>query len=458
MQSWRAGRREGDLELQVQALGRAECPEGIVSEAALRKEAVIRVAVLSRASLEPARVEALLAGETRANVVVGALESRAHRQLVAARARALFAEKPTVTLAHALVGEQNLDAETRVNAAILLAPRFEQQTEQMQRVLLNLPGQIGSREALEALVAKVGNPQILDAVAATRRVGAQAQERIMEICVVKRLEEAKATYRWVASQLERRAEMVLTHLSEHPELSERVVELAQSVQSQLGATGLAALAKLSGEVAAEEAPLSYEERVAKLRSGRDWGEVVSLTTDAKCPSSLLVEIAPQIGMGLASSPELLAALRQRAGEDELLLAVAEASPSAFILRVGWEVFSDPEAARRQVIRTLDGRALRNLASEPGLITTELVSQCSWEAVGEYAAYTTRGCPVAAALGALQRQALGRDASRWEVFGSLAEGFEGSVAELLTACANVLGEELELDLTEQVEDATDASAA
>lgn len=445
-EAWLASQSFADDELAALVLQRPECSQELLERARAHRSPQVRAKLLARADLPPEMLAALLGAEKRASVLGELLGAGAHPAEVSRRAAEVFAEKPTVTLATELVRAPMASASARVEAALVLLPRFNTLPGALQGVLRTLPDKILDASALERFVLATTETQMLHRALRTGRCTPPAQLHAAEVLLlgpIRRVSTASSQNQWAVRSALRELTAALSELAAQPHPAPELAAVVAVVRAWPGfaqsPAALSLLAQLEALDAA--APLQdYAELARAAQVGGDQARARALVLDPACPSELLVPLAPLLGEYLG--PDVFDAARARAGHDAFLTSLASSVPGEFLANLGWGVFADPAAAEPAVLGALRARDIPSLARAGITLTPSQARLVPWATLREYATrswFPQGSCPLATASISAQAAALGTRRERWEVFASLAADHTGTLGELLDACALVLGE-------------------
>jgi len=458
-QIWRLAEGSGDVSLMRVLASRTEAlPPAVVERLRLRKETEVRIAYLSRSDISDAERAELLAAEKRSDVFAGLIEAAKGNEALAGRLSAQFAARPTKVLARQILRDDFGDAALHFECLkVLVGDR--QMPDWLERKLERIVrGCSSDKERAATLVPLLPIPMLL-----SLQIGVLDEDQQLEL--IGRLAAFGSGGHdrsdWSRRRLLANISEYLVEASALSGLSDRVVTALDSLSS---ASWVYDGGRIAGALAGRRAMMgdSVDERllVARAATGRKLDDLVKLALVECAKHSTRAESLVQ---GLLENPAVLG----HAGFRELV----EGAPPACLVKAMqstrshdlmsllwgisedripeacWEYVDDPMALTERLLAETVARTEHPYRMS-GLVSILLARGVSDAAVARlplpvlvergYHWRTSSQVLESAApqVVRLQIESLGENPLHWENFNVLANGWTGTLGELLAASKNL----------------------
>jgi hypothetical protein len=457
-QIWHLAERTGDTEVMRTVASRdGALPSEVVERLRLRKEPVLRIAYLSRNDISDTERSSLLAAEKRSDVFAGLIAAAKENGPLAERLKEQFDSKPTKVLARQMLRDDFGDADLRFECLRTLAGEKNPPDWLWRKfrsiVAANTADTARSEELVRIL--PVGLLVSLD----MRVLGEEAQLHLIERFVSYASQDESWFVDWEARRLVRSISEFLIAASALPDLSDAVVNALDALST---AEWLEEGDRIAGALAGRRATMSNSVDDLRLQArsatGTKVNDLIELAlADRTSGSETLIQgllenpaawsHAQFSGLVSHVPPAFLVKAVQATRSHDLMARLWAIDPRV-IPEACWEhVDEQQKLVERLVVATLakDEENIYRIQDHLALLLTKGVSDAAvgrlpLRVISEYYGYRRYHSSVLQAAAPqvvrLQMEALGENPGYWENFNNLADGWSGSLADLLEAARNL----------------------
>ena len=458
-QIWRLAEGSADAELmRVLASRPGPLPAEVVERLRLRKETEVRIAYLSRPDISDEERSTLLESEKRSDVFAGLMQAAKENDALAARLSAQFMSKPTKVLARQILRDDFGDPALHVECLRVLV-NDRQMPDWLFRKLEKLVVACSS----DAVCAASLVPLLPVPLLVSLEMGVLPEDAQLEL--IARFAAYGSghydNYDWNQRRLRSRVNEFLVEASALPGLPDRVVEaLDELSKAEWVTVGEQMAGSLAGRRAMMGDSVDEQRLTARSSTGRRLNDLVKLAL-VECSKQSATE--ESLVQGLLENPAILLhedfPMIVSASPPAYIVKAVQATGSHDLMSALWRICDEriPEAcwgyvhdSTALVERLLEETLERN---EHPYRTNALVAALLGRGVSDAAVaripftvftdrvYRWRGSSpvldaVAPQVVRLQIEALGDSPQLWENFNSLADGWTGTLGELLAASKNL----------------------
>lgn len=456
-QLWRLAAADNNVPALVTLVTHASTPF-IRGQALLRKEAPIRVAYLCAPGTAEDERSTLLEKEKRSEVFAGLVEAASGNEKLVARLAAQFKEKPTKALAKAMLRGGFKDADTLVDATILMSNSSGVSDTLAYRMTNIVRNNATDAKRRRRMVKGLAPRFLLELAPST--LDSDEIEPFLDVVEPVALTALGSGVAWDLRNQVTAARRVIVELCGHeqlsPESARRILALSENPGLDTQFRDRIGTLLLTRGIDPDERATSSEicDR-ARVAVGSDLDEIIRYATEIgesdhevvvallRNPALPHAEHAGQV-IGLATQRAMLAAVRDTKSIDlvKLMTEHARSLPDGCL-----EHFEDPEAAAVAAINHLvsckttsyQAYNAHSLASDllQRYPTKRVISQLGWPLLHTFSRGWSGQSLVRTIHGPLQElmlEKLGTDPHHWQQFNVLAAAWDGSVEDLLATAA------------------------
>ena len=475
--AWRLAVQWKDQSLISAIAGRPGLPSDVLTDASKRTEIPVRVAYLTRKDLSKTDLIAALKIEARAGVLAGVCRAVALKNNpdISKVLEAHLLAKPTKALAEAVFETEGAGASLYAAAVCHLGKEFASDGRgDVARVVRERLSSIASHApAAEYLLSNVDesflSSKFITDIASAAGVKMETRQRIIDLGVTSYLSRISDAQRLAAgSYLERNARKALAEcvaaLMSAPDLQPAIVEhlgnvvtsshgpeLAQELLTTFDPGVIGAEQRERAQALVDAASSTDPDRLRFLFEESKTSQVMcsKLLLNEATPTDLVLPLLLRVAD--RDIQEAFGYLKLHPERIDLVTAVYAAEFSYALSFDHWRSFPSPEQGRAIMLEI--GRTLFNESGSSSYRVTRileslldelddgdaLIAKLPWsfleERLQNYYRNASSTMKMARTFSRLQVQYLGTDNERWDAVAALADGFTGSIEELvMTASA------------------------